>query len=142
MGYVITYKDGLTITEREQNDWTKVSKDNITSLSIKDVNGILHTLSIPSTCYGVFQHKVRHARVGGDNSFTDSQIDNLIQKSINYEQLRPSTEIGFVYAPNGDCVVINIKDKNGQSKVRCDNVVDMGMNLTLHGINLGGHNDN
>ena len=116
--WIAHYKNGQTINE-SQIDWKDISKENITSLQISH-KGIIHSLTIPKYCLGVFQHKIGWSFFG--------RPDLAIPKS--------DMQIGFVLNREGDCVVLNVDEKTGHAKVYIDNVLDMKMNLAIHGIKL------
>lgn len=121
MGWIIHYADGKTLAESQDIDWVDIPKENVTSLQITH-KGIVHSLVIPKNYHGIFQHKIGWSFFG--------RPDLNIPKS--------DTQIGVVLNDNGDCVVVNIDEKTGHSKIYIDNVIDMKMNLQLHGIRLNG----
>jgi len=47
---------------------------------------------------------------------------------------RPAQEVGFIYNKKGDCVILNVRGKDGFSKTYLDNAFDMALNFDIHGI--------
>ena len=128
MYFEIDYIDGSNVTEK-QISWQNCGKRNVKSISIVDNNNIKHTLTIPSICFGIFQHKVKYATLG-HNGVSPSLSEKI-------PELKGAQEIGCILNLAGDCLVMSVKEHDSSVHVSHSNVNQMGLNLKLHDINLG-----
>jgi len=119
MGWIAHYQDGKTLAESQGLDWKDIPKSGITSLQLSH-KGITHTLGIPAGTRGVFQQKIGITFMG----------------ATQYDDPLVARQIGAVVNNDGDCIILEIKEKTGDSKVFVDNIKRMKMNMKLHGINL------
>lgn len=139
--WIVHFQGGSSIVEDrvdpKNNNWMSLdSKNLITSVDIIHDDGITHTLSIADLTQkgyaiedGFYPDFFQHKEATDDMQVEASGRIVPVGKTSILAQ-----EVGITINSKGDCVILRVNNRTGQSKIFIDNIFDMGINFQIHGI--------